>query len=128
MSASLAVWLSGFVFLFCCGMMDVRAVETEFCPLAKSASHCSKAKPDENQIAFLSEHTSRFDCCYFLPAVFDKVRKIQKTQQIALPLNKIKIDSAKYLPVVNDFQPQKIHQITSFCEENIHIKNCVFRI
>jgi hypothetical protein len=128
MSASLAVWLSGFVLLFCCGTMEAKTAETEFCPLAKAKSHCNKTNADENQTSFSGESSSNFNCCNFLPAVFDKVRKIEKTKRIAPIADKIKVESPRFLPVKNNFERAENYRKHFFYQEKIFIKNCVFRI
>jgi hypothetical protein len=128
MSASLAVWLSGFVLLFCCGTMEAQSAEAEFCPLAKAESHCKKINADENQTSFSGKSDLVFDCCNFLPAVFDKVRKIEKTKRIAQIADKIKIESPPFLPVKNNSERAENCHKSSFYQEKIFIKNCVFRI
>src|SRR5688500_5529333 len=88
----LAVWLSGFVLLFCCGAMKARA-GTESCPLAKAKSHCDKTnKAEPNAPVFSADSGLRFDCCGFLPAVFDKARKIEKNQLAANVTERLKIE------------------------------------
>ncbi len=128
MSASLAVWLSGVVLLFCCGTMEAQTAEMEFCPLAKAEKHCNKTKADDNQTSFSGESGSSFDCCNFLPAIFDKVRKIEKTERVALIADKIKVESPRFLPVKNNFERAENYRKSSFYQEKIFIKNCVFRI
>jgi len=80
-AAFMALWLSGFVFLFCCGPTKAALEETKSCPLAKQAHHCDTAN-DQNKS---SDTVSRaqgvcVDCCGFLPAVFDKARKVDQPQ------------------------------------------------
>src|SRR4051812_44507554 len=80
-AAFMALWLSGFVFLFCCGPTKAAVEETKSCPLAKQAHHCDTA----NQQNEVSDTVSRaqgvcVDCCGFLPAVFDKARKVDQPQ------------------------------------------------
>ena len=128
MSASLAIWLSGFVLLFCCGAMEAKTAETEFCPLAKAEKHCNKTKADENQTSFSGDSSSTFDCCNFLPAIFDKVRKVEKTERVAPIADKIKIESPRFLPVKNNFERAENYRKSSFRQEKIFIENCVFRI
>lgn len=79
----LAVWLSGIVFLLCCATPAVKAVETESCPLAKKG-HCKKSDGDKKSLRFgnFGSGETGFDCCGFLPRVFDKVRKIEKAERI----------------------------------------------
>ena len=127
MSGLLALWLSGLVLLFCCGMMEAPAT-AEFCPLAKAGSHCDKAKTQTNSPTFSSESNLRFDCCGFLPAVFDKVRKLEKNQQTAQVPDKLKINLPRFSFAERDFQTAEIYQSPDFNQEKIFIKNCVFRI
>src|SRR6185503_10406274 len=86
----LTLWLSGVLFLFC-GQMS--AMEpAEFCPFGKGKSHCDKAKA-ENDSPLVSKESSgqKLDCCGFLPAVFDKNRKVEKGQKLSQPAGKVKV-------------------------------------
>src|SRR5687767_8734721 len=97
-SSLLVVWLSGFVFLFCCGAMETRANE-EFCPLAKAKSHCNKSeksKTDDSAILLEQSDNKKYDCCGFLPAVFDKARKIEKNLQAANVTSKVKVERPQF--------------------------------
>ena len=94
----MAVWLSGFVFLFCCGD-TAKAAEVEFCPMAKASHHCDSAA-DENKD---SDTVSRaggvcIDCCAFLPAVFDKARKIDQPQQPVVAPERIAVVAKRITP------------------------------
>ena len=79
----MAVWLSGFLFLFCCPEMKAAVEETESCPLMKmSASHCDKAaKQDTGNDSIEGSRPACFECCAFLPVVFDKSRKIDVVEK-----------------------------------------------
>lgn len=123
-SSLLVVWLSGFVLLFCCAAMEARA-ETEFCPLAKAKSHCDKAKTGAP--TFSNDSASKFGCCGFLPAVFDKARKIEKTSQID-SVHQVKIDSPRFSSVEKRFAAAGFYRPPEFDRKKIFIKNCVFRI
>lgn len=89
----LAVWMSGIVFLLCCGAMPKAAresAEMESCPLAK-AGHCHKSSSvntpiDGNALRFEANRNddSTFECCGFLPRFFDKVRKGENIQLVAV--------------------------------------------
>ena len=128
LAAFMVFWLSGVLFFFCCGTM--KAQTAEFCPLAaKGQSHCDKAKKTSGA-PVVSKQTgdSNLDCCGFLPAVFDKTRKIEKTQQAAPPVAKIKVDSPGFLLVENDFEAATNYRAAIFKQNKIFIKNCVFRI
>lgn len=127
MSGLLAVWLSGFVFLLCCGMMETPA-NAEICPLAKAGNHCNKAKTETNSPTFSIQSDLKFDCCGFLPAVFDKARKLEKIQQPAQIPDKLKIDLPQFSFAESDFQTTENYHPPDFNQEKIFIKNCVFRI
>ena len=127
MSGLLAVWLSGFVFLLCCGMTKSPA-NAEFCPLTKAGNHCDKAKTKTNSPTFSIQSDLKFDCCGFLPSVFDKVRKLEKTWQTAQTPDKLKIDLPRFSFAESDFQIAEIYHPPDFNPQKIFIKNCVFRI
>ena len=127
-SGLLAVWLSGFVLLFCCGAMQTTAAN-EICPLAKAGNHCDKTKSKSNSPTFSSESDNQnFDCCAFLPALFEKTRKLEKTQQTAQISDKLKFDAPRFSFAENNFQVAETYQPPDFYQEKIFIKNCVFRI
>ena len=126
-SSLLVVWLSGFVLLFCCAAMETRA-ETEFCPLAKAKSHCDKtdkAKTGEPTLANVL--TSNLDCCGFLPAVFDKTRKIEKAPQI-VGVNQVKIEAPRFSSAERHFAVAEFYRPPEFYQKKIFIQNCVYRI
>ena len=127
MSGLLAVWLSGFVLLFCCGMMKSPA-NAEICPLAKTENHCNKAKSESNSPTFSNESDLKFDCCAFLPAVFDKVRKLEKTPQTAQVSDKLKIDLPQFSFAESNFHLAETYHPPLSNQNKIFIKNCVFRI
>jgi hypothetical protein len=126
-AAFMALWLSGFLFLFCPQMPAMTA--KEFCPLGKGKSHCDKAKA-ENDSPLVSRESGSysFDCCGFLPAVFDKSRKIEKNQKTVYPVAKIKVDLPKFAFAENDSAVSISYQPPVFHQNKIFIKNCVFRI
>jgi hypothetical protein len=126
----LVFWLSGVLFLVCCGTTKTQAAEMQFCPLAaKGKSHCHKTKSvsDLPNVSALTE-TQNFDCCGFLPAVFDKTRKIEKTQHAAKLVDKVKIDSPKFIFDGKDFESFAYYQPFVSNQTKIFIKNCIFRI
>lgn len=86
MAGFMALWLSGIVFLLCCEMPKTQAAPEDSCPLSKMKGHCDKAKSKQPSITLSSlPDTREVDCCGFIPAVFDKARKIQKTEPLAQP-------------------------------------------
>lgn len=86
----MALWLSGFVFLFCCQNMKAAEMEAESCPLMKMSSHCDRASQQEAATDSLAgSRPACVECCAFLPVVFDKSRKVDLVQkQIAPPADK----------------------------------------
>ena len=123
-------WLSGVLFLFCCGTMQAKAADADFCPLAaKGKSHCNKAQAANDLPTFSNEsENQKFDCCGFLPAIFDKTRKIEKHQHVAQPAAKIKVDLPKFSPVENNFVTVAEYRPPITKQHKIFIKNCIFRI
>jgi hypothetical protein len=130
-AAFMVFWLSGVLFLFCCGTMQAQARDAEFCPLAqKGQSHCNKAKSGVSDFSTVSKQSDNlnFDCCGFLPAVFDKTRKIEKNQQAALPVAKVKVDLPKFSFTENNFEATADYRSPVLKQGKIFIKNCIFRI
>lgn len=74
LAAFMAVWLSGFVFLFCCDMTYAAPAE------APAMSHCHKAALKHKGVASVSVSETSIECCSILPAVFDKSRKVERTE------------------------------------------------
>jgi hypothetical protein len=128
-AAFMMFWLSGVLFLFCCGTMPTQAAEVEFCPLRKAGNHCDKTKA-ENDSPIFSKETSnqKFDCCGFLPAVFDKTRKIEQVEQIAPLAAKIKTASPRFFLIKSDFERFTDYYSPVLNQEKIFVKNCIFRI
>lgn len=125
----LAVWLSGVVFLFCCGAVNARAAEAESCPLAQKG-HCSKSTI--NKSAFWTEtygeNSPYVDCCGFLPQLFNKVRKTESAQQIAL--GRATVEIKRPPAVFADFKPGAFFSYRPhlFNRGDTYLKNRVFRI
>ena len=128
-SGSLIIWLSGIVFLFCCEMPKSQASGVENCPLAKT-NHCSKQSDVETISGFASLQPEKqtIDCCRFLPLFFDKARKIEKTQKAEMVKTIVKAFQPVFSAVNHSvFVPKNFHSVV-INRENIHLKNCVFRI
>jgi hypothetical protein len=128
-AGSLIIWLSGIVFLLCCEMPRAQLSNVESCPLAKT-EHCSKQSGVEinSDFALLQTTQPAFDCCNFLSLVFDKARKIEKTQKIVAAQTGVKVFQHVFSVVNRQFPAQKNFHSFVINRENIHIKNCVFRI
>lgn len=125
----MAFWLSGFLFLFCCAAMPSVNAADEFCPLSKKSEHCDKAV--EKGVSFeISTGTGHagLGCCGYLPAVFDKARKLERTERIAAVPMVISIatpvlrQAAISFPVAATYSPPVLNREKAF------ITNCVFRI
>jgi hypothetical protein len=129
MSSMLVIWLSGVALLFCCGNMQARAAQTDSCPLAKT-SHCDKQSGDENNpdSAKFQKESFAFDCCGFLPKVFDKARKIEKIPQLAIVSPSAEVPAPKFSFVVRRVKSPKIYQPVVHNRGSTYLKNCVFRI
>ena len=80
-TAFMAIWLSGVVFVGWCGAMNFGSSDRVSCPLAKVSNHCDKqaGKTGSHTVVKLSENRY-FDCCGFIPLVFDKARKVDSRQ------------------------------------------------
>lgn len=131
----LAVWMSGIVFLLCCGAMQAKSgAEIESCPLAKS-EHCGKSKSgnpnlDESdpQIKAVFSESASFDCCGFLPYVFNKIKKSENIQQIVAVKSRVVIDPPSFISIKNE--PENFF---SYCSRPLnksgtYLKNRIFRI
>ena len=83
----MTIWLSGIVFLVCC-VATASATEKEHCPLAKmSQAHCKKSSAVGEAFLQKTPAGAAFSCCGFLPAVFDKARKLQNNEpEVGAPL------------------------------------------
>lgn len=128
-SSVLVIWLSGIVLLFCCGNMEARVSEADSCPLAKT-SHCDRQASNENAVDFASfqKESRAFDCCGFLPKVFDKARKIEKIPQAATAAITAETPAPKFSFVVHSVKSPKIYQPVVHNGGSTYLKNCVFRI
>ena len=83
----MTLWLSGFVFVFCCYASSTTAHQTDFCPMGKQAHHCDTPM-DQNDVPDAVGRLEGicFDCCGYLPAVFDKARKVDRPAPVTAPL------------------------------------------
>lgn len=129
-SGALVIWLSGVVLLFCCGKMEARAAaEADSCPLAKT-SHCDRQSGAENAVDFASfqRESGAFNCCGFLPELFDKARKIEKNPQALTTAMSAKTRATKFSFVIREVKSPKIYQPAIRNRGSTYLKNCVFRI
>lgn len=82
----MAIWLSGFVFLFCCVAAFGGPMGEASSSMDSMSEHCKKAMAaksvKESHDGFELSGAERLDCCGFLPAVFDKNRKIDRIDKV----------------------------------------------
>ncbi len=131
----LAVWMSGVVFLFCCGVPKIQAAQIESCPLAKK-NHCdksaigSKSSTDENAVRFETAQADgpAFNCCGFLPQVFDKVKKAESNHQIAEAPKRTVIESPAFVFIKIESDTFTAYRPRPLNRSGTYLKNRVFRI
>jgi uncharacterized membrane protein len=85
-SGFMALWLSGSVFIFCCYASSTVKMMTESCPMHAASHHCDGMieQNDPSKIVDRLEGVC-FDCCGYLPAVFDKARKVDQPAPVTAP-------------------------------------------
>jgi len=124
-AAMLAVWLSGIVLFLCCERLNA-AGEATICPMAKTSHHCDRANDLAGSPAIKTDDTPCIAC--FLPAVFDKVRKVEFVQkQIAVTAKPVR----NYLPEITaGFDLASAISIRSFSldRHGTYLRNRVLRI
>lgn len=128
----MALWLSGFVFLFCAIAMYGEPVNAESASMDGMSEHCKKAMAarSANNASDVVERAAgdNVDCCGFLPAAFDRNRKLErseKAQVVSTQPTAVRFDAA---PVVN--QRPTFVRFTPHIPDRQYtfIKNRVFRI
>jgi hypothetical protein len=122
----MAVWLSGVVFLICCDIVNGRSMAAEICPLAKMSEHCDRSKSTADVVKRSGADT--VECCAFLPALFDKNRKLERTEQPELVSSQpVTVRFTVPQPAVKS---QAFDISTPYIPDRQYtfIKNCVFRI
>ena len=85
-SGFMTVWLSGFVFIFCCYANSTVKMMTESCPMHAASHHCD-GMMEQNDASNTVGRVEAvcFDCCGYLPAVFDKARKVDQSVPVTAP-------------------------------------------
>jgi hypothetical protein len=125
----MAVWLSGVVFLFCCPEMKAAAA-ADFCPMMQMSSHCDHAaKQEPANDSVEGVRPACFECCAFLPVVFDKSRKIDVVQkQISAPKEELALAKFKF-PAARFAMPQsRLLKQRVADRHGTYLVNGVFRI
>ena len=75
-AGTMSIWLSGFVFIFCCHMAPPTG-PADHCPLEKLGVHCDRAEKERNSAKLKADESQQgIDCCAFIPAFFDKTRNV----------------------------------------------------
>ena len=130
----LAVWMSGVVFLFCCGMPKAQAAEIESCPLAK-ASHCRKSASDTSpkdeealRVETFQSGGLAFNCCGFLPQVFDKAKKAEQSLQIADAPKRAIIEPPALVFIKIEPDTFTVYRPRPLNRSGTYLRNRVFRI
>lgn len=127
-AAFLSIWLSGIAFLLFC-QLPAKAAGEDFCPLAKaSRGHCDRSS-DKTKRELVSNGTSQsFDCCSFLPAVFDKSRKLERGVKglVAPKAEDHTISRPRLAPIT--IRPPSDYTSYVPIRDRIFIRNRVFRI
>ena len=125
----MAFWLSGFLFLFCCAAMPSVKAADEFCPLSKKTEHCDKGveKSVSFEISTGTGHTG-LGCCGYLPAVFDKARKLERNESIAAIPSVIAVAAPMLSQVEFSFPAAPTYSPPLTYHEKVFITNCVLRI
>lgn len=127
LAAFITIWLSGFAMLALC-QLPARAAGPEHCPLAKpTVAHCNKTKANAKADLVSTGTSQAFDCCGFIPAVFDKARKLERGMAAVEPAAGVAI-STRRLP--REVRAIRVTSYTSYrpIKDRIFIKNRVFRI
>lgn len=125
----LTIWMSGLLFVFCCEMPKAQASTGENCPLAKKG-YCAKTsdKSSSDSVSVSAATSDILDCCRFLSLFFNKNRTIEQSPSIALLSPRLKIKSAAFFPLKNQFDYLPDYRAPFFKRTNVYLTNCVFRI
>jgi hypothetical protein len=125
----MSVWLSGALFLLCCHVVTAAPDKHDSCPMAKMSHHCDKAKhQDDSFPAFGKPDLFCVGGCAYLPAVFDKSRKIETIHTQAAPAGKtvsVRFDQPVLTSRAAD-APSVYSRLHA--RKKIFVTNCNFRI
>jgi hypothetical protein len=123
----MSIWLSGIALLLFC-QLPARASGSDYCPLTRAAkSHCDRATQQSKTESFSQSTPEAFDCCAFIPAVFDKTRKIDRHPQPAGIAEKPEPLRLKIRPVRHDW-PKGTYAFYLPVPDRIFIKLHALRI
>lgn len=129
LSGLMAILLSGIVFLLCCEMPSGNADNADL--LTDSLSeHCKRAMAKKNPgVSVEISEGDTFDCCGFLPGIFDKDRKLSSVDRLET-VHQGKVSVPTKIIVVFDFRTPVIPLPKAYIpdRQSTFLKNQVFRI
>jgi hypothetical protein len=125
--ASMAIWLSGVVFLVLCHGRTPNSMDS--CPLVRMGAHCDKAdkERDSEKVEKQSNETG-VDCCAFIPIFFDKNRTSDSNRQVAASAPITTMITPRLVKVATNFSPTLTHSSAVLYKNNTFLKNRTFRI
>jgi hypothetical protein len=127
LAAVMSIWLSGIALLLFC-QLPARANGSDYCPLAKVAKgHCDHTDKKGNSTQFSQSSSQAFDCCSFIPAVFDKTRKVERHKQPASVGEKTLPLRLRIRPERHSW-PKTVHASYRLAPDHIFIKHHALRI
>lgn len=129
LAAIIVAWLSGVVFLFCCEKLYAKSSFAPKCPLERLSKHCDKTnRNDLVRPSSEPSHGGCENCCVFLPAVFDKARKIESAQNQQAIRAQIPSAAVSFHPFGYVERNATVPPLRVFDMRRTFVKNCVFRI
>ena len=129
LAAGMALWLSGVVFLFCCGEMTAASMSAESCPLAKISAHCDKEKnADGSESVTKQRNQNTVDCCAFMAAFFDRTRTVEIHKQLLAAAPSLGLESPRPIAGPANFAPATWYRSVTLPKNDTFLKNLAFRI
>ncbi len=127
LTGSMAVWLSGIVFLVLCHGQTANTMDS--CPLVRLGAHCDKADKEKYSEKVEKQSSEQAtDCCAFIPTFFDKTRTGYSNQQVALAASTTPAIKPRIAGVISNFTPAYQYLSTVLPKNNTFLKNRTFRI
>lgn len=126
LAASLAIWLSGVVFLITC---HATTPDMADCPLMRMGAHCDKADKDKEADSVLPQTSEDgLDCCAFIPTLLDKSRNIHAVQQMIAPTTVPVLAPEPAIIERTNFRPPTFHTSALLTRNNTFLITRNFRI
>lgn len=125
----MAIWLSGFVFLFCCDDISARITDAGSHQPDKMSAHCH-ADGDQTSHSVrkqTSEH-EEFDCCGFIPMLLDKTRKVESNEQIVAVSPAVVVEKPILIPRQSVSASVISYRSAVLFRNDTYLKNRTFRI